>query len=322
MGAMSTSSLVRRFGFGFAVLAVAWLFAACERQAPTIASADAGQPDSKRQIFQVRGVIKELQPEKRTAVIKHEEIPGYMIAMTMPFQVRDAQELAGLAPGDPVTFRMVVIGDEEAWIEELKKVEGPPVTAPPPPTPHVRVVRDVEPLDVGDLVPDYRFTDQDGRAVSLKGLRGNAVALTFIFTRCPYPDFCPRMSREFAEAQRALLARANAPANWRLLSLSFDPDYDTPATLKAYAARQQADPARWSFLTGTIADIDALTEQFGLSFTRDASGVNFSHNLRTAVIDAAGRVQRILVGNQWQSSELVEELVKAAQAQAAPSGAR
>lgn len=268
-------------------------------------------PKHEVRVFQVRGEVKEIKPEAPGALIRHEEIPGYMPAMTMWFDVKDPAELAGLQPGDRVAFRLVVT-EQEGWIEGLTKTGS--AAAPSPRTPHVRVVRDVEPLEEGDRMPDYRFTNELGRAISLRDFSGQAYALTFIFTRCPFPNFCPRMTHNFAEAVRLLRERPGAPTNWHLFSISFDVDFDTPERLHAYAKLQGYDPAHWSFLTGAIIDIDAITEQFGLMFTRDEAGVNFSHTLRTVVVDAAGRVQKIFIGNEWRAEELAEELLRAAQA--------
>jgi protein SCO1 len=145
----------------------------------------------------------------------------------------------------------------------------------------------------------------------LSRFRGQALALTFIFTRCPFPTFCPLMSNNFRKAQDALVASPNAPTNWHLLTISFDPDFDTPEQLKAYAARQHADPTRWDFLTGTLVDITALSEQVGLQFWRDPAG-GINHNLRTVVVDARGRVQKIFIENKWTVEELTAEIVTAA----------
>lgn len=260
--------------------------------------------------FEVTGEVKELQPGSRTLLVRHEEIPGYMSAMTMPLEVKDTNELAGLRAGDRISFRLVDTGDE-AWIEGLTKLASASPAAPPR-TPHVRLVRDVEPLREGDLMPDYRFTNELGQAVSLGQFRGRAYAFTFIFTRCPLPTFCPRMALNFSEVCRKLNTRPDAPTNWHLLTISFDVDFDTPERLRDYARRYNYEATRWSFLTGAMIDIDAITEQFGLMFTRDATGVNFNHTLRTVVIDAAGRIHKIFVGNEWKSDELVEEICAAA----------
>ena len=287
----------------------------CERKspeanpaAPVVPPAPAG---TNTQVFQAKGVIVEVLPTEKTVRIQHEEIPGYMPAMTMPFDVKDTNELAGLAAGDSVAFRMTVT-ETDGWIDQIKKLNSSPVNQLPAAT-GIRIVRDVEPLAVGDALPEYHFTNQLGQAVSLSQFRGQALAFTFIFTRCPFPTFCPLMSNNFRTVQDALLANPNAPTNWHLLTISFDPDYDTPERLKNYATMYHANPARWSYLTGSLIDITALSEQVGLQFWKDAqAGIN--HNLRTVVVDARGRVQKIFTENKWTAEELTEEIVKAAAA--------
>lgn len=264
-----------------------------------------------RKTFQVKGVVKEVTPDRMQARIEHEKIPNYMEAMTMMFDVKNSNELAGLQPNDQIAFRMIVT-ENDGWIDHVKKigVVAPATNAPPP----FRQVREVEPLKVGDLLPEYRFTNELGKAVSLSDFKGKAVALTFIFTRCPFPTFCPRMATNFKETYKLLKERSGAPANWHLLALTIDPEFDTPAVLKDYAAKYEYDPAKWSFLTGEHIDITAITEQVGLLYWRPdpKQPVNISHNLRTVVIDANGRIQKILPENKWEAPELAEELIKAA----------
>ena len=265
------------------------------------------------QTFQVRGVILELSASGKTVRIRHEEIPNYMPAMTMPFDVRETNELTGLAVGDSVTFQMKVT-ETDGWIEQIKKIAGAVAqTNILPAGATMRIVREVEPLSVGDMLPDYRFTNQLGRAVSLAELRGNAVAITFIFTRCPFPTFCPLMTSNFKSVHELLTNNPAAPTNWHMLEITIDPEFDTPERLKGHAAMLKVDTVRWSFLTGTLMDVTALSEQFGLQFTREPGG-GISHNLRTVVIDAAGRVQKIIPENKWTPQELADELVKAAAA--------
>lgn len=258
--------------------------------------------------FQVRGVVKQVNPEGKTVVITHETIPGYMPAMTMPFDVKDVQELSGVNPGDKVSFRMVVTA-EAGWIDQVKVTEPGAVDANKPVIESVRIARIVDELNEGDRMPDYRFTNELRQAVSLSQFKGQALGITFIYTRCPYPNFCPRMNGNFARAATELKHLRKGPKNWHLLSISFDPEHDTPATLRAYARKLGYDPTRWSFLTGPMIDIDAITEQFGLFFTRDGQG--FSHNVRTVVVDASGTIQRIIAGNEWKVEDLVSEMVKA-----------
>ncbi len=271
-------------------------------------------PHTNQQTFQVKGAVIEVKPLEKSITIKHEEVPDYMPAMTMPFDVLDTNELAGIEAGDPVVFRLIVT-DTAGWIDQIKKLG--PKTNSPPATGSFRLVRDVEPLSGGDLLPEYHFTNQLGQALSTAQFKGRALAIEFLFTRCPYPTYCPLLAHQFAEAQRILLARTNAPANWQLLTLSFDPEFDTPAVLKTYAENHHYDPAHWTFATGDLIDITALGEQCGLAFARDESG-GISHNLRTVVIDASGRVRKIFVNNQWTPGELVLELAKAADTKAAP----
>jgi protein SCO1/2 len=252
----------------------------------------------------------EVHPEEKSVRIKHEEIPGYMQAMTMPFDVKDAKELSGIEAGDPVSFRMIVT-DTYGWIDQIRKTGAK--TNVLPSTPNLRFSRDLEPLNVGDPMPEYNFTNQLGERFSTAQFKGRALAINFIFTRCPFPTFCPMTARNFSEVQQKLLALPESPSNWHLLTISFDPDFDTPAVLKAYAQNYEAKPERWTFATGATADIADLGAKFGLTFWRDETG-SISHNLRTLVIDASGRVQNIIGGNEWTSDELVRELVKAAKA--------
>ncbi len=264
---------------------------------------------TNRQIYEVKGTVIEVLPQDKAVRIRHEEIPGYMPAMTMPFDVKDTNELAGLEVGDSVSFRMIVTSSQ-GWIDHIRKrgvVErnNLPTTGP------FRFVRDVEPLNIGDLLPAYTFTNQLGHIVSTTQFKGQALAITFLFTRCPFPNFCPLMANNFEAVQKQLLAVRTGPPNWHLLTISFDPEHDAPAVLKAYAESHHYDPAHWDFLTGNLVDITAITEQFGLAFWHDETG-SISHNLRTVVVDARGRVQKVFAGNKWTSDELVAEMVKAA----------
>jgi len=261
--------------------------------------------------FLVRGVIQEIKREGEIAIIDHEEIPGYMKRMIMPFRAKDPAVFAGRKPNDRVSFRLVVT-ELESWVDRVTKIGEGPVDLKKPRR-EFRLVREVQPLEVGDRIPNYPMTNELGQAVRLHDFKGKAVALTFIFTRCPMPDFCPRMTRQFDEAYDALIGDASAPKNWQLLSVSFDVDHDTPEVLKGYSKVHGCDPAKWSFLTSELIEMDALTEQFGMMFARETEGgFIFSHNLRTAVLDTNGRVQRIFVGYEWKAEELVDELRKAA----------
>jgi protein SCO1/2 len=263
------------------------------------------------QTYQVKGLVVALGTDGKSVKIKHEEIPGYMAAMTMEFEVRGTNELTGLTAGDTVAFRMLVT-DDDGWIDQLRKLDAPKVNPPTPLPEGIRIVRDVEPLEVGDLLPEYRFTNQSGKILSTLDYRGRALVISFIFTRCPFPTYCPRITSGFADAQQLLLTNHPSLTNWHLLSLTIDPEYDTPAILKDYAQRHGGVQRYWTYATGSLLDLTAIAEQFGLQFWRDTPGGLPNHNLRAAVIDAAGRVQTNLVGNTWTGDQLAEEIIKAA----------
>ena len=265
----------------------------------------------QREIYYVKGLIEEVKVERQHVRIQHEEIPNYMAAMSMIFDVRDTNELTGLTPGDYVSFRLIVLKDD-AWIDRVRKLSNAPPTALKT-RPLYREVREVEPLKIGDLVPDYRFTNQLGQPVLFSQFKGQALGVTFVFTRCPLPTFCPRMSGNFVDVSKALKALPNAPTNWHLFSISIDPEFDTPRVMTAYAKQFKADPARWSFLSSTLVDTTALGEQVGLEFWRPepSEEANISHNVRTLVIDPQGRLQKVIEGNEWKPEELVEAMVKA-----------
>jgi protein SCO1 len=283
------------------------IFLGCS-PAPAPQNEVAATTSTNRQVFQVKGVVQEVKLEERRAVIRHEAIPNYMPAMTMPLEVKNTNELAGLAPGDEITFSMIVTEDD-GWIENIKKV-GTTNAPVAPARQSTRLVRDVEPLGVGDKIPNYTFTNSLGERVSFGDFPGQAIAFTFIFTRCPFPTFCPRMNSNFADAFKLLQNDSNAPTNWHLFTISFDPDYDTPARLKAYSKSFNPDPKKWDWVTGAMIDIDAITEQVGLVFSFENSTIN--HNLRTVVVDRNGVIRQILKGNEWTGRQLADEIIAGA----------
>jgi len=263
----------------------------------------AQQSEAVIQTYPIRGVVEELTEDGRTVVIRHEAVPNFMPAMTMPFKVRDEKELENLSPGDEVTFRLLV-SDQDNWIDEVRAT-GKTVRLEA----RSDGLRIATPLKVGDAVPDYSLTNEFGESLSLGQFKGKVLAGTFIFTRCPLPDFCRRMSNNFGEASERLKAM-KSPPNWHLLSISFDPEFDTPETLKQYGQRYSYDPQVWSFATAASNDIEVIAGRFGLIVRRN--GTELDHNLRTVVIDAEGKVRKIFLGNEWTPAALVREMVKAA----------
>jgi protein SCO1/2 len=253
-------------------------------------------------MFIAKGVVQELKPDARTAVIRHEAISNYMAAMTMPFKVKDPKELAGLQRGDEISFRLQVT-ETESWVDRISKIGT--VSLPPIPTPASSpAVQPNHPL------LDYKFTNELGQAVSLNDFRGQALAITFFYTRCPLPDYCPRLSKNFQAASQKLGSLPGGPANWHFLSISFDTEFDTPQMLKAYGNSYQYDPKHWSFLTGPPDKIGELARQSGASYEFDAG--TFNHNFRTLIVDASGHLQMVFPTGGDLSDEIVAEIIKAA----------
>lgn len=259
--------------------------------------------------YAVTGVIREFPVDGRTVVIRHDEIAGYMPRMTMTFTVRDPGELRSLAVGDSVSFRLVAT-ENDHWIDSLRRLGGGPNgESAKPRIPSAEGAGN--PLHSGDLFPTIAFTDESGLSGDLSRFRGKAVALTFIFTRCPLPDFCPRMSKHFSTARAAVREQRSAPTNWMFLSLSFDPETDRPEVLARYAKQYRGtDADRWLFASVSKASLESLTSRIGLQVVPDQG--TFLHNLRTLVIDTQGRLHRQFDGNEWTPEQLAESLEAAA----------
>jgi protein SCO1/2 len=265
-----------------------------------------------------RGILKEVNGATRQIVITHEKIGNFMDAMTMPFNVKDAALLTNLpaAVGRPITFQLHVT-ETESWVDHVEPLAAPPApglsrTAPTESGSHpaAAVARTANPASrAHNPLRYYPFTNELGQAVSLADFHGQALALTFFYTRCPVPDFCPRLSRNFQETESALMAMKNAPTNWHLLSVTFDPAHDSPAALRSYAAAYQYDPSHWSFLTGPEDKIAELARLCGVDFRADDGTIN--HNFRTLIIDASNRLQMVFPTSGNLSDPIVKELLKA-----------
>jgi len=262
-------------------------------QRPVLAADSASAPG---QVHTTRGLVREIAPDRHKAVIRHEAIPGYMAAMTMEFNVRNTNELIGIAAGDTVTFRLTAT-EETHWIDQVSKVAS--TTTGAPESKLMIAPSQIAELKPGDLLPDYELIAETGKTIRFSDFRGKALAFTFIFTRCPLPDYCPRMGNNFAKARELILANTNAPTNWQFLSISFDPEFDKPAVLSSYADFYRKDNAdRWLFASAPMSSLAQLVPRLNLMVNREAGG-SISHNLRTVVLDPRGRIHRQFDGNQW-----------------------
>ena len=260
--------------------------------------------------FAARGVIRELVVGGKTLVVRHEDIPGFMPKMTMEFNVRDTNELRGLAVGDSIVFQ-VKATEDESWIEGIRRAGTNDPPAQPPTGPKTSSLLHAAQLKPGDVLPDVELLAEDGRTIRLSEFQGRAVAFTVMFTRCPLPDFCPRMNQHFNRAREILARDPGGPTNWQFLSISFDPDFDRPGVLTRYAYSYRGQDAdRWLFAAAPANVMSAMAPQLDFRFANE--GGSFLHNLRTVVLDPQRRVFRQFDGNKWKAQELAEALTEAA----------
>ena len=260
--------------------------------------------------YELKGQILSLKPEQQEVLVKHEDIPGFMPAMTMPYKVKDSSLLEGKQPGDLITATLEV-GELDANLTAITKIGTAPIDDPSAGP----AITASDLVEAGEPVPDNPLVDQDNASRPLSSLRGHRVALTFIYTRCPMPDFCPLMDKHFQQVQDAI---RNTPqlSDVRLVSVTLDPEFDTPAVLKKHAQALKADPAIWHLLTGQREALASVAKSFGVTTEAGPPGSLVVHNLRTAVIDPDGRLVKAYSGNMWTPAELIADI------KAAPAPAR
>jgi protein SCO1/2 len=281
------------------VFAAALMFSSCT-----------SRPAPKRYHF--TGQIMSIDAQSQSAVINGDNVPGFMSAMAMSYKIKPASMLSQLAAGDLISADVVVIepahnseGPSDYWLENVK-VAGHVKMPPPSPGPGASQ-RIPQP---GDVVPNFSFTNQDGQRVSLKQYRGKILFLTFIYTRCPFPDFCPRTSANFAEIYRQVETDHSLESSTRLLSLTFDPQHDTPKVLRDYAFKvaHNRDAAlfkHWEFGAPRKDELPKIANFFGVLYKAD--GGLITHNLSTTVIGPDGKIVRWYHGNDWRVSDLIKD---------------
>jgi protein SCO1/2 len=256
--------------------------------------------------YKLQGQIISIAPDHTDATIKHEDIKGFMSAMTMPYKVKDAREYENLVPGDLIDATLVVVSND-AYLKDVKKVGNAPLEQPPAEAAMPSASSGFELLKLGQPVPSGKFVNQDGQPTTLEAFRGSAVLVTFIYTNCPMPTFCPLMDRNFVTIQNKLKAEKNA-LNVHLVTVSFDPVTDTPPVLKRHAEKLGADTRMWTFLTGDRDDIDQWASRFGVSVSRAMNDPrDITHNLRTAIIDRQGNLVQIYTGNEWTPDQVLAD---------------
>lgn len=257
--------------------------------------------------YAARGVVEQIAPDHRQVTIHHQTIPGYMMEMTMDFPVQNTNELNGISPGDQITFTLVV-GETNDWVENIRRTGQKTEVMT---NAMMQMPGRMSELKPGEMMPDGDMTAENGRHIHFSDFRGRALAFTFFFTRCPLPNYCPLMNRNFAATRDLLLSMPDAPTNWQLLSVSFDPGNDTPETLANYARSYRGEnSSHWLFAAASTNTLARLAPRFGLMVIRQ--GDNISHNLRTIVIDPQGRVYKQFNGNEWTPQQLADALLRAA----------
>ena len=240
--------------------------------------------------YRAQGVVLAVDKPNQSVTISHRAIPGYMEAMAMPFHVNKPDDLNGLVPGARVNFQLQV--DKRGTV--VRRIAVQPSAG----LDDVPLPKPVAKLAVGDSVPDFALTDQMRRPVKLSDFRDRLVALDFVYTRCPLPDVCPRLSANFALLQKRFGAKIV------LLSISIDPQYDTPEILAEYGKRWQANPSIWHLLTGPEDDIRSIAGHFGLVYWAEEGVI--THTVSTALISPEGKLLALLEGSTFTSRQLID----------------
>ena len=261
---------------------------ACRRHTP-----------GSEQRFDLKGKVVAVEVDKHLVTVAHDEVKGFMPAMTMPFMLPDESALQFLTVGDEISATLVV-DRAQSWLENVAITRE---------SPNASGTTGITEAKEGDEVPDYRLINQDGKEIRLHNFHGKALLLTFIYTRCPLPEFCNLMSTNFAEIDRELQKDPNAYAKTHLLSITIDPDYDTPKVLRSYGSahteRYETETfEHWDFATGTKDQIKGVAQFFGLRYFQDKDQI--VHGLRTVIIGPSGKVVKVYRDNQWKPDEVAE----------------
>lgn len=259
--------------------------------------------------FEVRGRVVGFGNDGRTVIVEHEDVRGLMPAMTMPFKTDGTPDLARLEIGDAVGFSYVV-APESTWIYSLERLPDSAVARSPAGdnTPRDHVPEGTSVLIAGDTVPDFTLVDQAGDTLRMSDYAGQTVVLTFIYTRCPIPEYCPLLSQRFKTLQPRLRERYGPDV--QLLSVSIDPAYDTPDVLRAYAQRYTDNLETWTFATGTLEQVARVAGLFGLYYEPSGEAV-IDHSLVTAVIGPEGHVERVWRDNDWTPEDALRAVARA-----------
>ncbi len=266
-------------------------------------------PPGEVKRFTLKGKVISVDKANKKAKIDHEAIPDYMPAMEMDFPIREDWVWSELVAGSEIRAELVVDNSakESYWLEKIGIIAS---AKPGQPEPAV----DERFAQIGKELPNFTLTDQDGKRISIDDYRGKALAITFIYSQCPLPEYCIKMSTNFSDAALRIMGEPEAKDRFRLLSISFDPKRDTPEKLKSYGLGYLGKDAKpdftvWQLAVGDAKQVRTIADFFGLRYEVDEKDkTQFNHSLRTAVISPAGKVTKIFAGNEWTVNDLIREL--------------
>ncbi len=307
-GDMATGFVWRRvaaWSLAAAAVAAGAGFIGCKKSAPAPQQQVAV---GVAKVYRVRGKVVSTNPAAGEVTLDADEIKGFMDAMTMPYKLKTPAILSELHPGDVITGKLLVGGDgADPLLDEIVVVAQARPDYVPPTQYHVPTA--------GDAVPDFKLLDQSGKQISIGQFKGKVLLITFIYTRCPLSDYCARMSRNFAEIDKALSANPALKAKTHLLSISFDPVYDKPVVLRSYGGAYtglytKETFAHWTFAAPSKSELPKLTSYFDVGVTAGEKGT-LTHSLSTVVVGEDGKVLAWYPSNDWKPAEVIDVVKKA-----------
>jgi protein SCO1/2 len=281
---------------------------ACQKAATSPEAQTSAGNGAQAKKYLLHGKIVEVDAKNGGLVINHQAIPGFMGAMTMEYKVKDPNVLTELHTGDHITATVLSSPSEDSiLLDEIV------ITAQA--QPDYKPTKQYHAPLAGDQVPNFRLLNQSNKTIDINQFRGKVLVVTFIYTRCPLSDYCPRMSRNFAEIDKALIADPKLRESTHLLSISFDPGYDTPAVLRSYGGAYTGQFTNekfdhWDFVAPLPKDLDAVEEWFNVGVTPAKDGT-LTHSLSTCVIGRDGKVLNWFPTNDWTPAQVLDVVKKA-----------
>ena len=300
-------------GWLYTVLVIRRIFASSLLAFVVLAGCRSGQnADTQTQggqnfkVYKLRGKVVSTDAASGEVTLNHEAIPGFMDAKTMPYKLKDASIVSELLPGDMITADVLVSADSDAdvLLDHIVVIAQGKPDYKPAVFYHVPTA--------GDVLPDFKLRNQDGRAIHLGQFKGKALLVTFIYTRCPLPDFCPRVTRNFAVIDKELAATPALYAKTHLICVSFDPEHDTPERLRAYGTTYIGSDAsrafaHWDFAVPAKPELLEMAKFFDVGITYGANET-ITHTLSTTLIGPDGKVVRFYPGNEWTADQILGDV--------------